>query len=406
MADLNFLLNTDDCTAITFNTPTTDLQFIEYMTGEVVRDYTNVDKYTITYSNNCCSPGTVVNVAPRYDFIPSIDACNVGTNVYSIQLDGIHGDLIQSFLVGIDPATPAITPYTNTGGIVTFDLTLVPGTVSSNIIITLTTISGFEYTITFLITQDANPLNLCSGVLSTVDIVYPALPTNIVVTTQLGVYATTGLLNPAIGVSFTITADNPGVIGNSISIVEDGINTVEDLVLAWNIANPTNTCTIVYTSGVAYISNILTYTPTGGIDVEIPQELDFNLLIGQTTVTPGTYQIIICEVLYDATAECIQNHIFIDCGSLKCQVVNKWIQCIDSNIMDFYNALTWANACTDTITYEEICALYEILYIILTSDDCYGMLDECNCSNATTIANKLHPVSYPTYTNTSPCSTC
>lgn len=405
MADINFL-NTDDCTAITFNTPTTTLQFIEYMTGEVVRDYTNVDKYTITYSNNCCSPGTVVNVAPRYIFVPTIDSCNVGTNVYTIELAGIHGDLIQSFLVGIDPATPVITAYTNTAGLVTFNLTLVPGTVMNNITIVLTTISGFEYTITFIITQDANPLTLCSGVLSTVEITYPALPSNVVIATQLAVYATTGLLNPSPGISFTITADNPGVIGNNISIIEDGFNTSEDLVTAWNAANPSNTCTLIYTSGVAYIGNVLTYEPAGGIDVVIPQELDFNILIGQTTVSPGTYQVIICEVLYNATSTCIQNHIFIDCGSLKCQVVNKWIQCIDSNIMDFYNALTWSNDCTTTITYEEICALYEILWIILTSDNCYGTLDECNCSNATTIANKLHPVSYPTYTNTSPCSTC
>jgi len=322
MADLNFL-NTDDCTSVTFNTPTTNLQFIEYITGDVVRDYTNVDKYTITYSNNCCT-GTPIDIRPLYDFVPTIDSCAIGTNIYTIELAGIHGDLIQSFLMGINPATPVVTAYTNTAGVVKFNITLVPGTVLNNITVTLTTISGFEYTIEFLITQDANPLVTCSGVLSDIVVTYPDLPTNI-----------------------------------------DTVPTV--------------------------LPNV---------------ELDFNLLIGQTTITPGTYQIIICEVLYDATSTCVQNHVFIDCGSLKCQVINKWVQCIDSNIMDFYNALTWANDCTDTITYAEFCALYEILYIILTSDNCYGIIDECNCSSASHIANTLHPVAYPTSSNTTPCSTC
>lgn len=322
MADLNFL-NTDDCTSVTFNTPTTNLQFIDYITGDVARDFTNVDKYTITYSNNCCT-GTPINIRPLYDFVPTIDSCNVGTNVYTIELAGIHGDLIQSFLMGINPATPSVTSYTNVSGVVKFDITLVPGTVSNNITVILTTISGFEYTIEFLITQNANPLLTCTGVLSAIDITYPDLPDN-----------------------------------------------VEEV-------------------------------PT----ILLTAELDFNLLIGQTTITPGTYQIIMCEVLYDGTSTCIQNHVFIDCGTLKCQVINKWVQCIDSNIMDFYNALTWANDCTTTITYAEFCALYEILHITLISDSCYGMIDECNCSNASTIANKIHPIAYPEISNTTPCSTC
>lgn len=83
----------------------------------------------------------------------------------------------------------------------------------------------------------------------------------------VGAYATTGLLTPAIGIAFTITANNIGTLGNAITFSEDGINTIENLVAIWNAANPLNTCTVVYTSGSNYISNILTFNLTGGVNV-------------------------------------------------------------------------------------------------------------------------------------------
>lgn len=319
MADLNFL-NIDNCDLVTFNTPSADLQFIEYITGGIAKDFTNVDKYTVTYSNNCCTEVTT-DIAPKYDLVPSIAACDIGSNTYTIQLDGIHGDLISTFLLGIDPTAPAAIVYTNTAGVVTFDLTLVPGTVTSDITIVITTISGFEYTLTFTVTQNANPLLTCTGVISNIAVVWPDLPDNIV----------------------EVPTINP------------------------------------------------------------EEELSLNELMSVTTILPGTYQVIICEVYYDATSTCIQNHVFIDCGTLKCQVINKWVTCIDSNIMDYYNALVWSNDCTDTITYNEICAIYEILDIILASDACYGMLDDCNCMDAETVANKLSPIRIPSVNRTSSC---
>src|SRR5574343_410804 len=139
MADLNFL-NIDNCDLVTFNTPSADLRFISYITGGLSKDFTNVDKYTISYSNNCCTEVTT-EVAPKYNLIPSIDLCNISSNTYTIQLDGIHGDLISTFLLGVAPVSPTAHVYTNTSGVVTFDLILTPGEVINDITILIKTVS-------------------------------------------------------------------------------------------------------------------------------------------------------------------------------------------------------------------------------------------------------------------------
>lgn len=409
MADLNFL-NLTDCDAITFNTPTTpDLQYIEYVLGSEVKDFTNVDKYTITYSTNCCSPGITVNLPPRYQFTISPSCVfgtpTVGFDSYAIQVDNINGDLVQAVALNVNGAPASGWNYSVVSSVLSINDVQITGIFAgvANYELIITTLSGFVYTIEFTITKAGVS---CDGVFSALTITYPTLPTTIV-QVDPGAFATTGVQNPAIGVQYTITADNIGVIGNGIQFVGDNVTTIDALVAAWNAAFPANTVTLTYTLGVGYVPNSFqTFTLSGGVDTPTANELSFNSLIGSTTVLPGTYQIIFCEVLQDTTSTCIQNHVFIDCGTLRCQVVNKLVTCVDSNIMDFYNALVWGNDCTDTITYAEFCALYEILTIILATSGCYGKLDDCNCTDAETIANKLSPVSYPTQTNSNPCTTC
>jgi hypothetical protein len=74
----------------------------------------------------------------------------------------------------------------------------------------------------------------------------PGIISNISTT---GTQATTGIINPAIGFSFEIIADNYGTIGNSIVITTDGVNTIEQLVINWNSSNPSNTATVIYYLG-------------------------------------------------------------------------------------------------------------------------------------------------------------
>jgi hypothetical protein len=326
MADLNFL-NLDNCEAVTFNTSTAGLQYIEYITGGAVKDFSNVSKYTITYSNNCCSPGISTDIRPLYQFTAEITACvsgpvfGVPSGTYTIEIGGINANLVQTFTVSANGGPSAAWPFGTSGGVLTTNLPQGDAVPSIDWLITITTTAGFVYILEFTITQVAVS---CDGTIGALTITYPDLPSNIV----------------------EVPTINP------------------------------------------------------------EEELSLNELMGVDIINPGVYQVIFCETLYTGTATCIQNHVFIDCGSLKCQVVNKLVLCIDSNVMDYYNALTWANDCTDSVTYTELCALYEILYIILNSDGCYGKLDDCNCTDAPTIANKLYPVHYPTTTNNNPCTSC
>lgn len=415
MADLNFL-NTTNCDAITFNTPTTGLQYIDYILGSAVKDFTNVDKYTITHSTNCCTPGVITNIAPRYQFVLSESCVTAAgpSDVYSVQFGGFNANLISGNLsLVIDGGLPISPVSTVVGGVLSIDVSLPSAYAAPTTYeLTITTQSGFVYVIDFIITKAGVA---CDGVLSGTTVTYPPLPSNIVQIASPGIAATTGNVTTLSGSfaastggvpeAINLTADNLGVIGNGIVIMGDGINLLSVLVSNWNAANPTNTITLTEIEGSDYTpSNGETFTLSGGVDEVI--QLSVNSLYDSTTMLPGTYEIIFCEVNQDTTSTCIQNHIFIDCGTLKCQVVNKWVLCVDSNIMDFYNALLYSNDCTSSVSYSEICALYEILIVLLQTDGCFGRIDECNCSDASTVANKLSPIAYPTNSNNNPCSSC
>ena len=420
MADLNFL-NTTNCDAITFNTPTTGLQYVDYILGSAVKDFTNVDKYTITHSTNCCTPGIITNIAPRYQFVLTLnpDCVNSdGFDTYSVQFAGFNASLISGTpTLLIDGVAQTLSPLPPYSGVLIINLgldeTLGTGTpVDTTYKVTITTTSGFVYIIDFIITKSGVA---CDGILSGTVITYPALPSNIVQIASPGIAATTGNVTTLSGSfdaltggtpeAINLTADNTGIIGNNIVITGDGIDLLSTLVSNWNAANPTNTITLTEIEGSDYTpSNGETFTLSGGVDEVI--QLSVNSLYGSTTMLPGTYEIIFCEVNQDTTSTCIQNHTFIDCGTLKCQVVNKWVLCVDSNIMDFYNALLYSNDCTSSVSYSEICALYEILIVLLQTDGCFGRIDDCNCSDASTVANKLNPIAYPTNSNNNPCSSC
>lgn len=92
-------------------------------------------------------------------------------------------------------------------------------------------------------------------------------------------FATTGEVVAAIGNIFTITADFAGVAGNSINIVSNGFDTIEELVTAWNIANPLNTATVVYSQGGAYSGGTPLMPFTGGVN-GVPEDQAFADFVG------------------------------------------------------------------------------------------------------------------------------
>lgn len=320
MADLNFI-NADNCSKITFTTPTTGLQYVEYITGSVIKDFTDVDKYTITHSATSCLPETVTNVAPRYQFVFSIVSCVVlpvtFVSLYTVKIDNINGNLVQS----IEGSTGGF-PFVPVAFEVIADELFIDfgnaGVFALVILLKITTLSGFVYYIELTNDQTAD----CVATITDVTITYPPLPANVVYT-NAEAFATTGPLAPAIGEGFTITADNLGVIGN-VNIIGDGIETINGLISNYNIANPTNTVTLTITVGIgAYIPfNGETFSLIGGIDTPLVDELSLNSLIGKTIVPSGIYELNFCEVLQDGTSICIENSENISCSKDSCSPVD------------------------------------------------------------------------------------
>jgi hypothetical protein len=141
---------------------------------------------------------------------------------------------------------------------------------------------------------------------------------------------------------------------------------------------------------ISEADNHITVYPTLPTNVVIngSGQLDFDLLLGLTTgtVLSGVYQVIICEETLTSLS-CIQNFYFIDCG-LKCSVISKLAACKDSDILFFYDALTYSNDCQDSISYTETCAMYELMTRKLNDVNCNSPWDDCNCNGTTDIYNK------------------
>jgi hypothetical protein len=349
MSNLNFL-NTDNCNDVGVDTPIQDLTFVDYILKNKVKDFTNVRKYTVTYSINCKDEVTV-DVPPNYQFkIVSVSCDNdVNLNSYTIRLEGIHGDLVNQILYStIPPLAGFGIGWTNTNGVITitllYDDSLDP---LPDCQFTVIHIDGFEYVITFTLNQ--SPPDVCSwdGTVAGFSINYD-LPLNIGQPTYGGKFATTGIIGLQIGpeIVVEIVADNVGTAGN-ISIVTDGISNLDFWVNDWNINNPTNTVTLTYIEGANWIGAGETFTLSGGVNPTIPDnlQLSLNTLYALSVLYPASYEVKICETtiipsgrtfisggnfqtnpfIPEVTDICIKNNQFIDCQTAKC---------IDSNLCD------------------------------------------------------------------------
>ena len=85
-------------------------------------------------------------------------------------------------------------------------------------------------------------------------------------TTYGSATATTGSIAPAVGYLLDITADFPGAAGNSITLVTNGFDSLESLIVLWNNANPFNTATLTYATGSNLILGAAYPLPlTGGV---------------------------------------------------------------------------------------------------------------------------------------------
>lgn len=112
MADLDFI-NINDCSDVSVETPQS--LFIDYMSKNQVKDFSDIKKYVITYSqnNNCNSSngeGGTITVPPNYQLQVEIVACESCLNLslnpascYTVRLTGIKSSLITqlSFCAGL-----------------------------------------------------------------------------------------------------------------------------------------------------------------------------------------------------------------------------------------------------------------------------------------------------------------
>jgi hypothetical protein len=330
MSNLNFL-NTDNCNDVGVDTPTQDLTFVDYIFKNKVKDFTNVRKYTVTYSTNCKDEVTV-DVPPNYNLNVEIESCTLiggagGDGEYVFKLTGINPDFVST----IESCDPTYTICFSDAGIIktsTYTLFGSLGNIAASpttLYFKVNTIDGFEYRISFVLTQ-AGVTN-CDYTLGSFSSIYD-LPLNIGQPTYGGKFATTGVLGLQIGpdIVVEIVADNVGTVGN-ISIVTDGISTLDFWVNDWNTNNPTNTVTLTYIAGSNWIGTGGTFTLSGGVNPTIPDnlQLSLNTLYNLPVLYPALYGVKICEVDVNDNEICLENNQFIDCQTAEC---------IDSDLCD------------------------------------------------------------------------
>jgi len=327
MSNLNFL-NTDNCNDVGVDTPIQDLTFVDYIFKNKVKDFTNVRKYTVTYSTNCKDEVTV-DVPPNYNLNVEIESCTlvVSDGDYVFKLTGINPDFVST-IEACDPTYTTCFPDASIIKTSTYILFGSLGNIAASpttLYFKVNTVDGFEYRISFVLTQ-AGATN-CDYTLGSFNSIYD-LPAIIEQPTYGGKFATTGIIGLQIGPNIVveIVADNVGTVGN-IAITTDGINNLDFWVNDWNTNNPTNTVTLTYIAGANWIGTGETFTLSGGVNPTIPDnlQLSLNTLYGISVLYPALYGVKICEVDVNDNEICLENNQFIDCQTAEC---------IDSDLCD------------------------------------------------------------------------
>jgi hypothetical protein len=202
-----------------------------------------------------------------------------------------------------------------------------------------------------------------------------------------GINYTSTILTSSTSPIVNVTVPIPGVTPTTYTIYIkfknlDGFEYIISDEFTWS--NPLDYCDIIEAD-----THVTVYPSLpANVVIDGSGNLDFDLLLGSTTgaVSSGVYQVIICEETLTSLS-CIQNFYFVDCG-LKCSVIAKLAECKDSDILFFYDALTYSNDCQDSVSYTEVCAMFELMNKKLSSPDCKSPWDDCNCNGTTKIYNQ------------------
>lgn len=79
-----------------------------------------------------------------------------------------------------------------------------------------------------------------------------------------------------------IEADNEGVAGNAISLSFDGLDDIDTAIADWNLANPSNTASLISGDGSQIPDNLEDIDLAGGVDAEaeVPGSLEATMASG------------------------------------------------------------------------------------------------------------------------------
>jgi len=140
------------------------------------------------------------------------------------------------------------------------------------------------------------------------------------------------------------------------------------------------------------------------INVQDDNGVDYILMSDLfTDFTTGVYQVIISRE-YASGGVSVQNHVFANCN-LICEVIQKLVECRDSDVMTFYDALVMSNYCTTV--YNDICSIYELLLLKLNNPGCYDPFKDCNCNDSIPGTSYSYRQSNSHYKSTPKrCGTC
>jgi hypothetical protein len=168
MADLIFS-NTEykadgeGCTNVLVSISTAGLNYLDYIFDLKTKDFKDIKKYTVVYSKDCRDTGgsvgeTTLNIAPDYAFGITKKSCIYQTsgaiNKYTVQLDGINGNLVSGIKFNTSGASLVTHSFVNTLGVLTFVISTDKTNPSQAFDIEITTTAGFIYSGSLTIVQD------------------------------------------------------------------------------------------------------------------------------------------------------------------------------------------------------------------------------------------------------------
>ena len=153
------------CTTVhaVLESPVPEFDYITNIFDSTSKDFKDVKRYTITYSRDCRNTGgdpgsNVVEVAPTYAFGITKKSCTYQSagafNKYTVQLDGINGNLVSGIKFNTSGAALQTHPFTIQSSLVNFVISTDKANASQAFDIEITTTAGFKYAGSLTIAQD------------------------------------------------------------------------------------------------------------------------------------------------------------------------------------------------------------------------------------------------------------